>query len=954
MADESSGSVRRRAGGGAAAGSPSSQSEGDEQQQQQQEGESPMIAMLRMVFIFMIMRYMMSSTNPTSTSTTTDGQGSPAGKDVAGSVAGKSSAVDNNNNNNAVGDFMSDTRPLIPKFKPHDYVNVDFYVSEEDKIKIGAGSGAIPIYSVSDFEIGNWKQGPGQDGKFLSDVQIDVNQHLANNGSLYMHVFVYKKGYDPNPDSQDYDPTGVMYRHVKMNIHRRRIKVAQTQNLMAGNLLTGKRRTEEEKKEIAEFDNQVISYWYPYFHFSLVQGLPVDRKQLQQLKQYFNISIQDGYLLEPPVYFGEFWHVASLIYPINDTLKTLPLEIQVNHMSLNWFVIYRNVDSQYTSHQELGLMAEEEIYNLKDALLENHPAFLALTFFVSILHSVFDFLAFKNDVQFWRKRKSYAGLSVRSIFMNCFFQLIILLYLFDNDTSYMILISSCIGLVIEIWKIQKAMIVTVDKENPILGMIPRVKFEDRFPDMRQTSEYDEQAFKYLSWFLWPALVCYSIYSLLYEEHKGVYSWIISSLVGAVYTFGFIMMTPQLFINYKLKSTAHLPWRMMTYKALNTFVDDLFAFIIKMPTLHRLACFRDDLIFFIFLYQKWIYPTDYKRLNEFEGGVGFKDDEDEEEEKEKGAKKNQDGEAIMFKIVVIGNGGVGKSSVLYRFVNDKFDKQCFSTIGVEFLSKGVFVDDHQHTLQVWDTAGQERFRTLRAPFYRGADCCFLVFSLDDRESFVNLNTWVNEFLTYADVGDEEYFPFVVIGNKSDISPDDRQVSTYEAEQWCARQRGRNSTQITVKEKNNSSPICSKAGDGGESPNDSAGKGNKKTSTRTVRNFHYIEISAKTGDNINRAFADGTRLILDYSNRMMMERSGGASDSDVHDNSIFIDYSSKFSDFWSDEKTKMQRMKLSNPSLQLTPECHKTYGTIGLSPNEKKIVDRYGYDFDDKQKKFNYCC
>ena len=59
----------------------------------------------------------------------------------------------------------------------------------------------------------------------------------------------------------------------------------------------------------------------------------------------------------------------------------------------------------------------------------------------------------------------------------------------------------------------------------------------------------------------------------------------------MYTFGFIMMTPQLFINYKLKSTAHMPWKTLMYKALNTFIDDLFAFIIKMPTMHRLSCLR---------------------------------------------------------------------------------------------------------------------------------------------------------------------------------------------------------------------------------------------------------------------------------------------------------------------------------------------------------------------------
>ena len=77
-----------------------------------------------------------------------------------------------------------------------------------------------------------------------------------------------------------------------------------------------------------------------------------------------------------------------------------------------------------------------------------------------------------------------------------------------------------------------------------------------------------------------------------------------------------MMTPQLFINYKLKSTAHMPWKTFMYKALNTFVDDLFGFIIKMPTMHRLSCLRDDLIFVIYLYQRWIYGVDSKRANEF--------------------------------------------------------------------------------------------------------------------------------------------------------------------------------------------------------------------------------------------------------------------------------------------------------------------------------------------------
>merc|ERR1719499_2351745 len=124
------------------------------------------------------------------------------------------------------------------------------------------------------------------------------------------------------------------------------------------------------------------------------------------------------------------------------------------------------------------------------------------------------------------------------------------------------------------------------------------------------------AFKYLGVLFVPLLAGYSIYSVIYNEHKSWYSFILSVAYGFLLTFGFIMMTPQLFINYKMKSVAHLPWRMLTYKALNTFIDDIFAFVIQMPTLYRIGCLRDDVIFFIFLYQKYIYPVDKTRTNEF--------------------------------------------------------------------------------------------------------------------------------------------------------------------------------------------------------------------------------------------------------------------------------------------------------------------------------------------------
>uniref|UniRef100_A0A915N4G8 Cleft lip and palate transmembrane protein 1 n=1 Tax=Meloidogyne javanica TaxID=6303 RepID=A0A915N4G8_MELJA len=254
---------------------------------------------------------------------------------------------------------------------------------------------------------------------------------------------------------------------------------------------------------------------------------------------------------------------------------------------------------------------------IKQALIETSPILLAITIIVSVLHTVLEMLAFKNDIQFWRSRKSLEGLSVRSVLFNIFQSLIVFLYVWDNDSSWVIRMSIGFGLLIEIWKVPKCLDVKINYEQPIFGFIPRVQFSDKGSYIESaTKEYDQMAFKYLSWALFPLLGGYAIYSLVYDEQKGWYNWILGMLYGFLLTFGFIMMTPQLFINYKLKSVAHLPWRMLTYKFINTFIDDLFAFVIKMPILYRLGCFRDDIIFLIYIYQRWIYRVDPKRINEF--------------------------------------------------------------------------------------------------------------------------------------------------------------------------------------------------------------------------------------------------------------------------------------------------------------------------------------------------
>jgi len=157
--------------------------------------------------------------------------------------------------------------------------------------------------------------------------------------------------------------------------------------------------------------------------------------------------------------------------------------------------------------------------------------------------------------------------------------------------------------------------------------------------------------------------------------------------------------------------------------------------------------------------------------------------------------------ILLKCVLLGDGGVGKSCIMNRFVSNRFDAHSFHTIGVEFLNKEIEVGGQTYTLQIWDTAGQERFKSLRTPFYRGSDICLLTFSLDDRQSFQNLVNWREEFLYYADVSDKDNFPFIVIGKKVDIEPEKRELAYETVMDWCGANGNMPYVETSAKEATN---------------------------------------------------------------------------------------------------------------------------------------------------------
>jgi len=103
---------------------------------------------------------------------------------------------------------------------------------------------------------------------------------------------------------------------------------------------------------------------------------------------------------------------------------------------------------------------------------------------------------------------------------------------------------------------------------------------------------------------------------------------------------------------------------------------------------------------------------------------------------------------LVKLIIIGDSGVGKSSILYRFVDNDYNDSYISTIGVDFKIKTLEINGKIFKLQIWDTAGQERFRSILSSYYRGANGVILTYSSTDRDTFDHINTWYGEIKKYA--------------------------------------------------------------------------------------------------------------------------------------------------------------------------------------------------------------
>ena len=165
--------------------------------------------------------------------------------------------------------------------------------------------------------------------------------------------------------------------------------------------------------------------------------------------------------------------------------------------------------------------------------------------------------------------------------------------------------------------------------------------------------------------------------------------------------------------------------------------------------------------------------------------------------------------LLFKLLLIGDSGVGKTCILFRFSDDAFNTTFISTIGIDFKIKTIELRGKKIKLQIWDTAGQERFHTITTSYYRGAMGIMLVYDITNSKSFDNIAKWLRNIQEHANEDVEK----MILGNKCDM--EDKRVIPKERGEAIAKENG----------------------------------------------IRFLETSAKTNVNIDKAFMDLSESILD---------------------------------------------------------------------------------------------
>lgn len=469
----------------------------------------------------------------------------------------------------AIAEYNPSPQNIAPIWPLNSSLDISIYVlSSTEMPALSRVDPATLVLKEEGFGLGDWK-----DTRDI-DTTFKVPKEVQENEALYGHFYIGLHGSILDPAAKSYSPEKAFHYSRPLSLLMPKKKIKKTKNLLSGS-------NDTEPIE-APKGPQFGLYYHPNFTMAFIpdSGTQTYANMHPAVRQHVHLestgardsSGQNGWYY-PILFVNTFWQLRDHMTELNSTVKELPLHITLTNMN-NWKMsLYASIDEGMKQNQRQAASGGpmpaggdgSEFEEFKRVLVDTNIYLLSTTAIVSVLHMIFEMLAFKSDISHWRNKKDNVGISVRTILANVFMQAVIFLYLMDNSdgTSWMILFGQGMGILLEAWKITKTVDVRIRAADEGSLLPYKITFEDKHKlseTEEKTKEYDEIAFRYLYLVAIPLLGAYAVYSLVYDTHKSWYSFVITTLVGSVYAYGFLMMVPSLYINYRLKVTAytHLP------------------------------------------------------------------------------------------------------------------------------------------------------------------------------------------------------------------------------------------------------------------------------------------------------------------------------------------------------------------------------------------------------------
>ena len=350
----------------------------------------------------------------------------------------------------------------------------------------------------------------------------------------------------------------------------------------------------------------------------------------------------------PVMALNDFWSMDSELIPVNKTengLFTFKLYLSFNYIRNFFFNNMLGIQiNEKMMYEKLAISGTKDM--LVELIKNNSTFYLIILFTVNTLHTIFSYLGFSSDISYYKNLKKLDGVYTKYIFFNIFYMFITFIYILLQGANFIVKIELFISFVIEIWKLKKIFKISLQLSK--FPFILKFEYKQTF-EQEEAKDYESEAVNMMvKYLLFPIGVIYLGYRIYYysdniikNNWKSIVIFIIEYIYFLLNVFGFILLTPQIYLNYKLKSVEHLPLKAMTYKFLNTIIDDLYAFAVKTPTMYRIFCFRDDVIFVIYLYQIFKYRKNSRAEQIEKEKIKFKEEKRKlESEKEKKKEKQE--------------------------------------------------------------------------------------------------------------------------------------------------------------------------------------------------------------------------------------------------------------------------------------------------------------------------